>query len=175
MNNSHFCFLKFSHELLLDFLPYLLAILGVRGDRGSEEKMERLGLLALPPVPPPPVHSPLPCPSILRGLVMRPAATPAEAEARGRGSTMRISWQASTTPSHESEARSKGGQWHEHLAGTRQDGKTQESWGALHIQDNSTCCYFSFGKGKFRISAYSQKLGLLKLISNRSVCNGAGK
>ena len=91
--------------------------------------MERLGLLALPPVPPPPVHSPLPCPSILRGLVMRPAATPAEAEARGRGSTMRISWQASTTPSHESEARSKGGQWHEHLAGTRQDGKTQESWG----------------------------------------------
>ena len=71
---------------------YLLAILGVRGDRGSEEKMERLGLLALPPVPPPPVHSPLPCPSILRGLVMRPAATPAEAEARGRGSTMRISW-----------------------------------------------------------------------------------
>ena len=71
---------------------YLLAILGVRGERGSEEKMERLGLLVLPP----PAHSCplLPCPSILRGLVMRPAATattPAEAEARGRGSTMRIS------------------------------------------------------------------------------------
>ena len=81
---------------------YLLAILGVRGERGSEEKMERLGLLVLPP----PVHScPLPCPSILRGLVMRPPATPGEAEARGRGSTMRISWEgAPTTPSHESEA-----------------------------------------------------------------------
>ena len=111
---------------------YLLAILGVRGERGSEEKMERLGLLVLPP----PVRScPLPCPSILRGLVMRPpatATTPGEAEARGRGSTMRISWLgAPTTPSHESEATRGGGsrQWHENLARKRQEGKTQESWG----------------------------------------------
>ena len=75
LSHSYSCYHCFS---------YLLAILGMRGERGSEEKMERLGLLVLPP--------PLPCPSILRGLVMRPAATPAEAEARGRGSTMRISW-----------------------------------------------------------------------------------
>ena len=91
-------FLVLSSSLLIPTYSYshcnshLLAILGVRGERGSEEKMERLGLLVLPP--PVPHSCPLPCPSILRGLVMRPAAaasTPAEAEARGRGSTMRIS------------------------------------------------------------------------------------